>query len=403
MNKRNISEVQRIEKEAKKEGISFFFHDDRWKERGDVDICVKRKDRSRLHMMLMRHGFRYFKINRYWKSFYLRYVNKGLIIFDVHLDRYEGIRKGIIDTDTVLYHLTAEKQLFFYIYRMGLGNKLEKYIKHIPKLYRDSDKSRLEGYLKETFTNYQHIMEQLSSKKYAFRPKFKMRYFFIRGLFFLRNQGFKMTGRISKLFRPGAYLVFLGSDGSGKTTTVERIMDICEKITIKRSFGNRFTFKCLPLNFLTRNMAKKAKKSGKAKGDVIEYKSGLIRYLVPFVYYLEYLLRYLFLTYPARVKNVAVIEDRHYLDLLTSKNADPKLVRMLYSLLPKPNKIIYLYNDPGTIMKRRRDHPKDDILFQQKRFKRYRSLFDMEVKTGNIDKDIDKIVNYIISNIRNEI
>jgi len=397
MNHKNIQEILELKEKLLKKNIHVVFVNSRWMAKGEINNLVRRKDVKKLDRFLKQHGFKRYQFYSYWKKYYVKYSNKELIIWDAHIDDYEGASKKVLKNQKG--NLTSTRQVYLHIYNSTYKNDLSKHKDYIEALSEKADHDLLQKYLKESFKNPNTIYFYFKRKQYEkIKPILRYKHQIHKPKYVARNTTFKFLRIINKLFKPGKYFVIMGTDGSGKTTTLNEVRYILKKhLKVKTSRGSRFKFKCLPLNFLVNKIATKAKKTGKAssEGDVINYKSNLLRYTIPFVYYIEYFLRYFFITYPQRIRNNVVMEDRYFLDLLTSNNANKKLARFLYTILPKPSNIVYLHNNIKTITKRRPEHPKEDIIRQQKIFNEYSKLFNKKVKTDNLDNSVDEICHYL--------
>lgn len=412
MNKNNIEFILDLLEDLKKNNVRLFFLDyDRWKDSKDIDICLNKKDVKKFHKILSKKGFKLLSFFFPWKLFYIKYQDGDIILFDVHLGKYEGVSESILFPNSLEYFLDANKQLFYYIYRISLGQPHRKYEKYIKKLFNQFDEDVLLKYFEQYFTNASEIVQNLKKGHiYNIKPKHNIKHNLIRLFYYVRNKLFKTFGRFKKIFFPAPHVVVLGTDGSGKSTTVKELQKIFEnsKFKLYYEYGGRYSFVCLRfMNIFIKRMIdkkihesyNKSEKSELSEKDnnevIINYKSKLIGLGSPFVYYIEYLLRTLCL-YPKRLKYSMVLSDRWFYDLITSPNASNKIVSFLIKLFPKPSLLIYLYNDVDVLRKRRPEHPKEDLERQLSRFEKIEDIFDLRIKAENKEKVINEVIGKII-------
>ena len=405
MKKRNIKFIESLGREIREKGIDFFFLDERWKDRGDIDVCVSRKDFGKLDSLLRKKGFIKKTHFRYWKKGYILYKEGELLCIDVHIGKYEGSPAGILDPEnTTSIYLSPEKQLFYFIYRIGLRNPIRKYIKYLNKQIKSKklDYSLLQWYLGKVFYNEEEILTCIKKKEFEkIKPKFKISHNVVRLLFFLRNKFFDSFAFLYRVIRPYQYIVLIGPDGSGKTTLRKEIAKILSqgKLKVFEEYGGRYSFKYLkflnPVVKVVNKKGKKLKSNARSSEEVIEHNSVFIKIFSPFIYYFEYLLRYLFSDFFKRRKGI-IIADRHYIDIFVSKNINKKIAKFLYCLLPKPSFTILLYNSLEVLKKRKPSHPEEDIERQVKEYLKLRKYCDLVIKTDNKKKNIDTILKTII-------
>ena len=126
-------------------------------------------------------------------------------------------------------------------------------------------------------------------------------------------------------------------------------------------------------------------------------KSPFLNFVAPFVFYVEYLLRYLIKVRPKRIFNDVVLTDRSYLDLFSSPNMNKKVCRVLFKLMPQPKHIL-LWNDPEVLAQRRPEFRVEDLRKQLVDFNQFSDLYLMKVKTDHfgIVDDIAKKVAKLI-------
>jgi len=214
----------------------------------------------------------------------------------------------------------------------------------------------------------------------------------------------KFGKMLKSVVHPGPYVNIIGTDGSGKTTALESLKDklAYARVPSVSSYEGRHAFKILPINFIFDRVVKKKKDESMKENKVelnakdIRYSSSLARIASPVLYYFEYLLRYLFMIYPKRLKYDVLLSDRGYLDVLVSPNANQKVARFCYALLPKPDAVIFLYNKPEILAKRKPDHPAEDIKRQLEIYKGLERYFDLKVLTDEKEDTVQKCFEKIL-------
>ena len=187
------------------------------------------------------------------------------------------------------------------------------------------------------------------------------------------------------------YIAFVGCDGSGKTYTKDKVIEILKKNNKKvyYEYGGIKKFRYLKfLNpILRRNVNKKVSK-GQSK-DTIKYTNPIIKFISPFIYYIEHFCRYVEYSFKQN-KYDYFISDRGYIDIVVSPNVNNKIAYFLYIFLPKPKQIL-MFNDLEVIYKRRNDHPKKYLKKLHNDYLQYRDWYYSLVKS-----DKDAILNIML-------
>jgi len=407
MEKSNVEFILAMAEELRRENVRFFFLDERWMDEGrDVDLCLHREDTEKFDKIARKMGFRFLSKFPPWKRFYVVYRDGEIILLDVHLGKYEGVSKDILGFGES-YWLDSTRQVFYYVYRVGLGEPVEKYERYLKKHLPAVDFERLKGYLERYFKNSEELLKALREGRFEeLRPRHRFKHTVIRGAYFTRNVGFKAMRQLWRLFHPAPHVVFLGPNGSGKSTLARAVVDVAKKGKFKPyyEYGGRYTFRCLkPLNW-ARNRAKRGGKRVEAtagrdgRKEIVRYESKTVRLVTPVIYYIEYFLRTLCL-YPKRLKYKLVVTDRWFYDLITSPNASKRLTRILIKFLPKPTLVVYVYNDPDVLVERRRGLSRELIESQLRDFELIKNLFDLRVKSDSRERALEEVMNAIVERL----
>jgi thymidylate kinase len=191
----------------------------------------------------------------------------------------------------------------------------------------------------------------------------------------------------------GLFVVFLGPDGSGKTTVIERIQTSLAPAFRRVSYGH-----------FRPQLGLNCSKNGTVDNPHARPPRGVIASGLKLIYYaLDYIFGYWLKIKPALIRSTLVIYDRYYTDLMV----DPKrfrlkvpkfLLKSLGLLIPKPDLIILLDAPAEVIYQRKQEVEFDEIKRQQQAYK------EMVLKIENsviidVSKSIDEVVNEVENTI----
>jgi thymidylate kinase len=203
------------------------------------------------------------------------------------------------------------------------------------------------------------------------------------------------------LFKPmkGKLISFIGMDGAGKTTLVKALAEHLNKQGKKAVmvYGGRGRGNVLPIQFLGKAYRKAGGSPSNVpqKGESFE-KISLIHTLAAPLFALDMLARYFLILWPLTKKNDFVLTDRYATDILLMNKVPWDFKRFLFSLLPKPNKIVYIYNTVAVLHKRKPEHSVVDLRRQEKLFERVVPLAHAtKIKNEIIGKSLKNILEVI--------
>lgn len=184
-------------------------------------------------------------------------------------------------------------------------------------------------------------------------------------------------------------IVFLGVDGSGKTTIAKKIFKTLSPFfrVHLRYFGwNQFF---IPIFNITKRISKKNKpKISKEK----------VSWFYLLVFYFELLIRYYLNILPKKILGRTIIIDRYFYDKLVHLKASSFKFKFFNTITPKPDLSILLIDHPERIHKRKKEREISEIKILQK-------LYLNKIHTFNIiiiknDKTIPHAIKRVIYAIR---
>jgi len=204
----------------------------------------------------------------------------------------------------------------------------------------------------------------------------------------------------------GIFLVFIGPDGSGKSTTFHNL----KKSEIKRLFQKIYYFHG---HFAFMPELKRI--VALFKSNCSEYQSsensrsskplGMLRSIIyPLYYGINYFLGHLFI-WKEKARGNLIVFDRYFYDYFIQYqyiNCPRWILNTIAKIVPKPDVIIYLKNKPEVIFNRKNELNIEEIRRQGKICERLVRSFNNSyvIETSSINKVVEKVQRIIINKIK---
>ncbi len=383
----------------------------------DIDIVVDSSSVGKVAKILLKEGYTRERISPYSHHFgYAKYFPRELklVKFHFHVGGMSGRHVTYLSAEQLLkrrkkigkYYVVSPEDLYISLVLHSPGSK--RYTKVANKL-----KNLDEEYLKSTLINIfgnsfgTELFECKFSKLNSLKKQIRRKVFWRDPIGAIYVMGMSALWYVPKLIQGAPVISFIGMDGAGKTTATSKMVELLKEHRIKSElvYVGRGRGNILPIQFFGRKYKQREKRvdSNSKKNDDIKFSRKVIYSLSAPVFYFDFLLRY-FKVFVARRTKKLVLTDRFATDFLIMKNVPLWLRNLLYLLSPKPNAVIYLYNSPKLLYKRKPDHPAGDLERQEKL---YASVLEKVKKVHRVKsvnekqtvRDVSEIIfDEIISN-----
>jgi len=225
--------------------------------------------------------------------------------------------------------------------------------------------------------SYRHILKFISLKTAT--PFYLLKY--------IGSQILRAFNRL--LYPVGICVVFLGPDGSGKSTIAKLVLE-----RVSGSFhGNKIMYwrpNALPLMGRLKFWSPSDIKTDNPDPHG-HPKQGIMKSHIRFLYYLtDYILGYVLKVYWPKVRKQVIIFDRYYYDYLVDLrryrfNVPSWLPRFFLPIVPPPDIIVYLDAEPVVLEARKQELPKRELIRQ---VEEYRKLIFVLPKLYKINSNV---------------
>ena len=392
----------------------------------ELDILIWPESFKHADMILRQNKFVCWKDRKFLKKLvYAHYQDGVLWLLDVHLAfvqdgiiymDLQGVEARLRTTQNGYKILSKEDQLLHYFFHnlLGKGHIQTKHFDIVKKLisdeinqnymfnriYDDVIKKIFQGFLKNP-SDFKQVSKQTLLAQETIKNQLLKKTFSNRVRFFFKKYLF------NKVYRNrGVHFAIMGVDGAGKSSLIEVL-----KHNLNTIKGIQYTtvymgpwghskspwHKWILKNKITlpKSLNKDTAGIKKVLGKFKAFLKGTIYYLS---IYTELWYRYLKFIRPELKKGRIILSDRYIYDLRyiykKRKVVGFKFIRFfICQFFPKPDKIIFLYNDPEVIIKRKPQLNKEQIReYQEYYFKALNRYKTIAINTNDEPPVIAKYV-----------
>jgi thymidylate kinase len=393
----------------------------------DVDILIGSDNKRKVINLFIKQGFTKLLICPSAGHYgFVKYINGKFLSFHLHIGGVSGSDIAYLDANSLFERRkqvkkinipSEEDQLLILLLHSFLDSSIiqQKYRKKINKLL----KKQLDWeYLNKKLVEQSNpafadkILDYLKRKKYKKLENLRSRFrkqFYRHNLNRILRLGKTKTHyylwAIYRLFRSAPLLSFIGMDGTGKTTMTNRLKQRLDQSLITNTliYTGRGRNNLLPIQFFGRKYVKIKNNSQKNNKKIksankTNTPTKIIHTLASPIFAFDLFLRYWLTIWPKRKTKQLVITDRYSTDILLMANVPMLLKKIMYLFFPKPSFTIYLYNNPKTLHRRKKEHPIDDLYRQKKLFSGInQKIKPIKIKSDGIDKTLNKISELVLN------
>ncbi len=379
----------------------------------DIDILVKKSNLEKVKKFFISKGFIECRTN-FFHTGLKKFLPKPemidlqvgglnynhIIFFDEKYFFDKNYSKKVIKNLALILHLIVNKNGIF----EKRISKFEKEWNKMNSIEKEICRSLLIKEFSENLGNL--IFLSLKHKDYSKLKSLKWKIIFSKANFIQKMilPFILIRNRINLIKDKKSFIsiVFLGVDGSGKTTSISNLRNFLKKNNIKAEkfdlgiYHKRTFFGRIFGKFY--NLFKHKKHNATLRGNAIDtnyLKKAPLRNIFRSI---DILLRYSGAKKYARKNNIKIIIfDRYFYDILFQSQLD-FLTKILLKFLPKPDFTFYLYEKPEVIYKRKGERNVSILREQMSKFEREMKSFAPFIKVKSSDemttlKEITKHLN----------
>ena len=195
-------------------------------------------------------------------------------------------------------------------------------------------------------------------------------------------------------------IVFMGPDGSGKSTNAERIVDVLKKNRrhVSLVYTGRGKGNVLPIKKVAGKFKKYEEKKEHSRDSFLKKVQPWVYTAAAPFYTLDLLIRYMITIFPLRKRKQIVVTDRYGSDILLMNHVPLWVRRILLSLFPTPTLSFYLHNDAETLYERRKQQSVKELNRQMRLFEILATKFKShKIRTSDFDTNAQQIENIIFT------
>ncbi|MBI5065264.1 hypothetical protein HZA97_03415 [Candidatus Woesearchaeota archaeon] len=385
----------------------------------DIDVVINLGDAEKIKDLMIQKGFFPQKICPYSAHLgFYKFISADfkLLKFHFHIGGIAGRYSPYLSASEVLKKkrlfkgfpvISNEDLLISLIFHSNLskGKGKEKYLLSVESILdQDFDKKYIRSTLEKKFgfQNGQDILRALYSRDFEkldlLRNKINRSFFFKSFFSFCLTRMLCAFWKMKVLILGAPLVSFIGMDGAGKTTLTKEIKQVLEENKIKADliYSGRGKKNLLPIQ--------KIGKPYKKLEGYFNLSSTFLKIIHTFAsvfFFLDLLIRYLFVIYPARVRNDIVLTDRYGSDMLLMKNVPMFLKNIYFSILPKPSLVFYVYTEINILHQRKPNHPFEDLQRQEKLFEEInRKINPIKIKNDDLKESKRLILSEMFNRIQ---
>ena len=374
----------------------------------DIDLLFKKKDFKDIEKILenfckqsgmimvqrMHHGV--------WaKNFFLFYPKEGKFL---NLDLYAELsRKNIVYFNEEEVFLTlkdykgfpilgTEKEFLNYFIKKIDKNELTENVFHKLKVLYDLEKKLCQKSLSNFFPLMSKtIIEAFETNDFdqlAKKRKLIIEDFSQLQSFDLKRVMLDTTRIFNRILKPtGLSIVFLGPDGSGKSTIIDKLMQI------QLPYRRKDYFHLKPFS------QQDSKTTTIEDPHALPVYSSMKSYMKLLYFIYQYNIGWLKNIVKLKIKSSLIIFDRYYDDLLVDSKryrygGRKYIAKLARFFIPKPDLYFILTADPEVIYERKQEVPFEEL---KKQVQDYKALADNKrYFLIDVDKSPDEIVKEIV-------
>lgn len=325
----------------------------------------------------------------------------------VYFGNKEVIPSSVIKLNTINYNgilvLNTKVGALLAFLKELLNNKVShsKYIKELQYHFKENPiEDQLLSQFTPQFTNY------LNDNLNQLDDKHCLELYELSNVSFKRSKFIGLRNKVSRFFNnPGFTIAFLGTDGSGKSTIIEKITPL-----LNEAFHNGVNYEHMRPNKLpsiAKLFGKKEAFSETVSNPHGSSASGFIGSLVRWLYYLlDYTFGFYLKIWPKKaIKSCVWIFDRYYYDyIIDPKRARIKLPHWILKLgqilIPEPDLILCLGTEAKVIHERKPELALEEVERQVNTLNKFCESHNRAVwiDTGkNIDTSASDAMDAIIN------